>query len=247
MAAEVITLPRRGDLSVDMGYEALPPRDQWLVDIDNTQIDTPVDERGLVDPREVIRVVGSMVQPEFEWPNRLSVHHMYWNARWYGFPSAGPKAELFRELSIHKMLVRRMFENVLHKVMVPPAVPSAEVMEGRIESWSVAWNLFSSVRTVVRWEKSEERYLEMVKQGTFPEGYETEDEIGRAILRGAVQRYFKGIDLHMRRLGEVPTEFRLIEPDDITASPRHRQEFGKRLGQVVAPKALPMARLLNVA
>lgn len=119
--------------------------------------------------------------------------------------------------------------------------------EGRIESWSVAKNLFDSVRTVVRWERSEEQYIRMVNEGTFPEGYETEDEIGRQILRGVVRRHFKGIDLHMRRLSEVPTEFRLIEPDDITVSPRHRQEFGKRLGQVVAPNALPMARLLKVA
>lgn len=252
MGAEVIALPRRGDLPAETGYSALPPRDVWEHDLDNTRLEMPVDERGLVDTQRLVEAVSSLIDPDYEWPNRLSVHHLYWHKRWYGFPSAGPYAESFRDLSINKILVPRMFENVLHRVMEPPAVPHTDVMEHRLQSWLVARHLFKSVRSVVRWEKSEEQYLKMVNDGTFPKGYETEDEIGREMLRSALQRQFKGVALHMHRLSEIPPEFRLIEPDIGVTDPTgeavtQRHAFAAKLGGVVMPNAVPVMRQLKVA
>jgi len=248
MTTEFSNTPMRGDLPRYEGYDSLPPREHWLVDILDTQLETPVDERGLVDPHQLVELVKSTISPEYEWPNRLSTHHLYWKGYWYGFPSAGLQAESFRELPIHRILVPRVFENVLHKVTVPPDVPSEEVMEHRIESWSVAKSLFKSVRTVVQWEKRADQYLSLAVDGPMPEGYTTEDEIGRAILRDTVQRHFRGVEMHMERLHTVPSEFRLIEPDQqIGTSAERRQQYVQQLGRVVVPRALPMTRLLRAA
>lgn len=249
---ELMQLPRRGDLPAASGYAALPPKEVWQYDLDNMHLEMPVDERGLVDTQELVDTVASVVDSDYVWPNRLSVHHLYWHEQWYRSSFAGPYARSFRELPINKILVPRQFENVLHKVMEPPAVPQIDVMRQQMDSWVVARNLFASVRSVVRLEKSEERYLRMINEGTLPEGYETEDEIGRAVLRRLITRNSKGIVMHMRSLTEVSPEFRLVEPEDEVVEPtsetmQQRQAFASRLGALVVPEAVPVVRQLKVA
>jgi hypothetical protein len=248
MVAEITRLSVRGGLPRETGYEALPPREYWLEDIKKLKIESPVDERGIVDPRTVVEIGKSLIDPEFAWPSNLSIHHLYWERWWYGLPSAGSQALSFRELPIHKILVPRVFENLLHKVMVPPGIPSQEVMEKRIESWGIAKSLFKSVRNVVRWENNTNRYIAAVANDGLPKGYETEDTIGKELLGDIVNRHFQGIEMHMERLHAVAPEFRLVEPEEeVIASPLRRREYSKELGRVVVPRALPMLRQLRAA
>lgn len=248
MAAEIVRLSVRGDLPRETGYVALPPQEYWLEDITNLQIESPVDERGIVDPRAVVEIGKSLIDPGFVWPSNLSIHHLYWQRWWYGLPSAGSQALSFRELPIHKILVPRVFENLLHKVMVPPDIPSQEVMTKRIESWGIAKSLFKSVRNVVKWENNTNRYIASIANGSLPEGYETEDTLSKELLRDMVNRHFQGIEMHMERLHAVSPEFRLVEPEEeVIASSLRRREYSKELGRVVVPRALPMLRQLRAA
>lgn len=254
MSAELAHLPRRGDLPKSDGYESLPPRSVWVEDLDTVRYEMPVDDRGLVDVPRLTSVIESVVDPNYVWPNRLSVHHLYWHKSWYEEGSAGPHARSFRELSINKILVPRMFENVLHKIMEPPEVPHPDVMEQQLDAWLTARHLFQSMRSVVRWEKVEEQYIRRVNNGDLPKGYETEDQIGREILRGTLSRHVRGASQNMRVLATVAPGYRLIEPvPDIADSSKfeatktERQAFASQLGRIMMPKAVPVVRALKVA
>lgn len=245
MSSELIMMPQRGDLAKADGYTSLPPREFWLEDLDKLRIESPVDERGLVDIHQVVDIGKSLIDPDYEWPRNLSVHHLYWNKRWYGFPMAGSDAMIFRELPVHKILVPRVFENMLHRVMVQPDIPDQEVMKYRIESWDVAKRLFWTVRTIIRLEKMVDRYT-TIGNGGLPIGYRAEDMIGREVLAGAMLRHFSDVEVHMDRLHAVPSDFRLVEPrSDIMSCSSERQRYAKQLGGVVLAEAVPKTRELN--
>jgi hypothetical protein len=224
----------------------LPPRDVWLFDpyAAANKLETPVDERGLIDPHTLIRAIKSTVEPSYSWPtDQLSVHHLYFHRDWYGYPSAGPYARSFRELSVHKVLVPKIFENWVHLITNPADIPSQEVMQSRIESWSISRHLFKSVRSVVNWERRGVARERSIAEGVIelPAEFNGEDEIGKAYLEDVINHHFKGLQIHMNRLEQVPPEFRFIEPNhDVTREQIKRQEFARQLGKMVGPKALPM-------
>jgi hypothetical protein len=224
-----------GDVPGECG---LPPEKYWLVDPAEKQIPTPVDARGLILVPELIQTVKNTVDPEYKWPPHLSVHHLYWEGWWYESAFAGDSARKFRELPIHKALVPRMFENWLHCITEPPDVPDPEVMEYRVEAWSVAESLFRSVRQAVNWERKARRRAALLerKPETLPEEFNGEDIIGREVIGASLQQHFAGMDRELARLERIPPEFRLVEPDESHIT------LAAQLGKIVGPRAMQLTR-----
>lgn len=109
---------------------------------------TPLDGRGLVDPNELVRLVKSTVEPDYRWPSSYNdVHHLQWPNRRYEYsPGADINPQEFRNLSISKLYVPRVFHNWTHHITEPPPKPSDEVMYHLIEAQRVAMTLFRTVR-----------------------------------------------------------------------------------------------------
>lgn len=129
----------------------LPPRDLWLFDPTSTNelLQTPLDERGLVDPSALIALMKSTVDPEYKWQSSFTdIHHLQWPDAWYErTDSPVPDSpHVFRNLAISKLRVPRVFHNWVHRITEPPPLPSDEVMKYRIEAQSVAIALFRQVR-----------------------------------------------------------------------------------------------------
>jgi hypothetical protein len=235
------------------GPAHLPPKKYWLVDPfdTNQKIATPVNELGLIQPKNYIETFKATIHPDYEWSmDELSVHHMFYSLFRYGLPSAGRNALSWRDLPPNKVLVPRMFENWIHEIGIPPDVPSEEVQKHQMESWLIARSLFKSVKQVVVWEKrSDERasYLEM-NRDVLPKGFNGEDIIGRDYLSTALERNFKGLHRHHFRLETVAPEFQFIEPEpEVFESKETRRDFSKKLGAIVLPRAVPVMRLLDAA
>jgi hypothetical protein len=216
----------RGDVA---GVIGLPPEDAWLIDPANEKLITPVDERGLVIVSELVRAVKATVDSSYEWPVHLSVHHFYWAAGWYKSAFAGPHATISRELPIHKGLVPRVFENWLHKVTIAPDVPDPDVIDYRVEAWTVAEDLFKSMRQAIRAERRARRIADIA-------GVNEESAVGLEAMADILHKNFRDIDDHLERLARIPSEFRLVESSDSLAT------LAARLGPIAMPKLVPLFR-----
>ncbi|MEO6761072.1 MAG: hypothetical protein ABI220_01685 [Candidatus Saccharimonadales bacterium] len=226
---------RHGDV---VGVSGLPPKDYWLIDPDKEKLETPVDDRGLIDVSGLIRVVKDSIDPAYKWPTHLSVHHLYWEDEWYSSAFIGDHGQKFRELPIHKALLPRVFENWLHRVTSAPDIPDPDVMHMRIESWQAAKLLFESVRKVVVWERRARRRESLIYRHPeiLPYEFHGEDMIGKEILGGILTKNFGSLEPAIERHRRIPKEFQLLD----TSGPPI--QLAAALGKLVAPKALDLAR-----
>lgn len=221
-------------------YESLPPNDARLIDpsyYPHERIITPVDDRGLIDIPQLIQDVKATIDPSYVWPPDLSVHHFYWPAVWYPVDKsalASTNPSVFRNLPIHKGLVLRTFENWLHKVTIPPEMPKPEVMQYRVEAWTVASDLFKMARKTIQWEKRARRRRELLlaNPSILPDDFEGVDIIGEEIMHEVLERNFRGFEYQLLRQERIPEAFRIM---DISGSP---ERIAQNLGRVVARPSL---------
>lgn len=227
----------RGDLP---GEPGLPPESVWLINPEQDKFETPIDERGLILVPELIQAVKDMVDTTYQWPMHLSVHHFYWHSGWYDSAFAGPYAQKFRDLPIHKGLVPRVFENWLHKVTIEPDVPDPEVMELRVQGWNAAEHLFRSVRQAVVWEKRARRREARIRQnpGIVPAEFDGEDVFGKEILQDILNRHFVSVERAIEQHQRVPQEFRLVQLSE------QWEVLGEQLGRLIMPKAMQLVRAI---
>ena len=116
-----VQFPRHRD---PCGEPTLPPEDVRLIDLSYLRchkIPTPVDERGIVDTDRLIADVNATIDPSYRWSRQLSLDHLYWPGTWYDGTSIGAR---FRQLTINKAIVPRVWENWKHAITEPPALPS---------------------------------------------------------------------------------------------------------------------------
>jgi len=237
--AEVVTgLPMQHD------HEFLPPPEVRLLDpFKDGKIPTHTDDRGLVDVARVIEDVRATIDPSYEWPPGLSVHHFYWPESVYPARPVGTTYNLstFRNLPIHKGLVLRSFENWLHLVTEPPPLPEPEVIDYRVEAWSVARDLFRTARTTVQWERRARRRRELIaaNPGVVPADFDGADIIGEEIMHEVLEKYFRGFQRHAERHQAIPQEHQIV---DLSKSPR---EVAAALGKLVGPPSLRLVRAIT--
>lgn len=221
----------------------LPPREYWQ--LPDEPLETPVDERGLVEVATLIELVKGTVDPAYAWQRSDSTHHFYWPEAHYSYGDVWMDAGKtyssgrFRDLPINKGELPREFENWLHIVTRPPAAPNKEVMQYYVEAWRVAVNLFSSVRRVVLWEKRAEKRARFAERNPGVVSYDEGDVYGREYMAEIIEKKFRGVERHMNDLQRVPQEFRLVEPTD---SPR---ELATRLGEFVGRRSMKLRRLVS--
>jgi len=196
-------------------FDGLPPRECWTVDPfgpDFQPIETPVDDRGLVDETALIRDVCTFIIPSFLWPDNPSYHHKGWKHEWYAQLEAESDGVIpalqFCELPSQGIYTPRMFHTLIHKVTRPPLMPSPDVMRHQIAAWRVAHNLLSSIEKT---EKAE--YRSSVELAKPDNSTQREADI-RAYQEDKFLRHFKGRLAHLDVLERVPKDHWLFNPND---------------------------------
>lgn len=217
----------------------MPPPDARLIDPtarDFEPLPTPVDDRGLADIDGLIDLVKSTVDASYRWPTEASVHHFYWPAETYSDTTVPDdpyqRLSVFRELSIHKGYIPRVFENWLHLITAPPLVPEPEIRRYRVEAWLIARDLFKMARkTIVSERNIDKRHRQIQMQPTTIQGADT---IGDEVLLEAWMRNFKGYEMQLERQGRIPPEHRLFE------LPESPHEAATSLGSFIAHRSLKL-------
>lgn len=217
----------------------LPAEDFRLVG-NNFMIQTPTDDRGLVEIAEHIKLVKMTLSPGINWNYQSSnIHHFYWPAHLYNKANDNVQTQeiIFRNLPIHKGLLPIQFHNWMHRISEPPILPKPEVIEYRNESWFVANKLFQAVRKYKRQDRSLRKvYLEVSKNPELADSDEIEIEILTDLYENFFSRYEK---LH-KELFNIPKEFRLVDPD------KPFDQLNKDLGRVAGCNALILKRQVAV-
>src|SRR4051812_35241310 len=75
-----VSYTRQGDIPGEPGW---PDPDAWLINPFQDKIDTPTDDRGLVRYDALIQDIKDTLDPDYEWPNEVSLDHMYYEEEWY--------------------------------------------------------------------------------------------------------------------------------------------------------------------
>ena len=95
-------------------------------------IETPYDEFGIIDKRELFRRLLGSVSAGFYWGGSYEgPHHLLWLRSNYTSGSAQPQrplSERFRGAPSLRVIVLRDLHDWLHEATQPPRVPSRDVM-----------------------------------------------------------------------------------------------------------------------
>jgi hypothetical protein len=219
------------------GSRLMPSPGLWQVDLEpGERLVTPTDGRGLVDIPATINLVKRVAPRNYAWAPNLSVHHFYWPGADY--EEMGETARAFRELPIHKGLVLREWENLLHTITAPSPMPDEDVMAYRVEAWRVAHDLFESVSQAVAWEKRTRRRDALIRRHPeiLPPEFNGEDKIGREVLGDILDKHFQGVDQHLERAAQIPPEHRLFDHE------AGYEQLATQLGQLVVPSSVLLIR-----
>lgn len=127
----------------------LAPGPEDLILPTNERIETPTDERGLVNIPLLLEEVKNFVRPDYEWRGKPNSHHIFWYEKLYTdrtlFRDNVELSRHFRNMPLHQIELPVELHDFLHVVTTPVEVPSDEIMEYRVESWDIVCNLFNSV------------------------------------------------------------------------------------------------------
>ena len=206
----------------------MPPVEYRLFDTTKDQpIETPLDDKGLVDLDALISVVKDTIDPGYKWISRLNdVHHLQWYKSLYNFHDNPDLAIQFRELATRKAYVPRVFHNWTHRVTLPPPVPSEEVMYHSIEAQKVATSLVKTTSEAVRLSRRK--------------------MIADKILEIRLEQAFENYNIYLNNAREVPIEFSLIKIEELEVkSFREMLDINKLLGRMALDQ-IPLREKINV-
>lgn len=178
-------------------FDNMPPIEVRKIDPKtNELIETPLDYRGLVDLDKLITVVKETVEPEYSWSSEMNdVHHLQWYMAHYRDHKNQNLALNFRELVNRKAYIPRVFHNWLHRITLPPPIPSEEVMNYSIDAQRVAISLSQTVSEAVRLTRRK--------------------EISEKILKIRLEQAFEHFNLYLDNAREVPVEFSLLAIEEL--------------------------------
>ena len=162
-------------------------------------INSPLDERGLVDLNKLIDVVKLTVDTEYEWTSsRNDTHHLQWYSALYTTDDAVVDRQAFRDLISRKTIVPRTFHNWVHHITEPPAMPSDEVMQYAIDAERVAISLARTASRAIRLVRSK--------------------LLDEATLNGRLNDALVYYNDCVNRARCIPGEFSLVNVDEIEAN-----------------------------
>lgn len=219
--------------------ETLLPPDARLAhpQNDDERVRPMYDDRGLLDIEKLVTDVRTTIDPTYEWPNELNVHHFYWPESEYGHNQNDTmygNAAVFRNLPIHKGLLPKAFHAWLHIISDPPESPDPDIMTYRNEAWMVARDLFAMARETVASKKQARRRRVYVSNNPhiLKEEFNGVDVIGEAIMQEVLERNFRGFQKQLQRQEAIPKPYRIIELDGPP------ETIATQLGRLVVPKSL---------
>lgn len=219
MLAEAVHLspPIGASAEVARAYVAgLPPQEFWVQD-PLPVLETPVDQRGIVNADELILAVKGLIHEDYAWMPPTDVHHLYWTrATYYKYAREHPgiASDTFRELAPHKIRVPRLFHNLVHAATLPPPIPDSEIIDMRVRAWQIAEGLFRSIREVTHSERLYRRRLgRMAHEASVVDDLAQLDPVGREIVNEMLLRHFRGVAQHLMALNDIPQEHWPFRPD----------------------------------
>ncbi len=179
--------------------DGLPHQDFWEFDPRKQKIPTPVDELGMVDDVQLVKDVKATIKPGYLWTGDSDRHHLYWTQADYAKVQAETsfKALAFRNSPQHIIRVQRIFHNWIHAVTVPPPIPEPDIMNYRIEAWSIASSFFKMVQSTSHNARVIER--ERVRRNGFT-------EVQERLLNAIMRRETEGLLRHVDDLAKIPEE-----------------------------------------
>ena len=182
--------------------DGLPPQDVWLYNPRTKgKLETPIDERGLVDLDQLVAMTRQTIDSNYSWTSTFNdIHHLQWYETMYPNHSNdedGLNLHDFRELINRKAYVPRVFHNWIHSITLPPPVPSREVMQYCIDSQRVAISLAKTSSLAVRLTR---------KVG-----------IPAPRLEARLEEEFIKYNTYVENARLVPLEFRLLAIEQIEA------------------------------
>ncbi len=190
---------RAGEAHGEFVRDRLPPRDVQLHDPRRDGLlETPLDERGLVDLDRLVDLARATVSPEFGWESRENdVHHLQWPRRHYDIAGAmvDVETQVFRNLVNRKAYVPRIFHNWVHYITAPPRVPSEEVMRYSIDAQRVAMSLSRTAQLATK----------LARHSVLPPER----------LRERLDQEFENYNLYIDNAREVPREFSLMTIEEL--------------------------------
>lgn len=113
-------------------------------------IETPYDEFGIIDKRELFRRLLGSVSADFYWGGSYEgPHHLLWPRSNYTSGSAQPQrplSERFRGAPSLRVIVPRDLHDWLHEATQPPRVPSRDVMWHHDHEQGQIMRLYDTIR-----------------------------------------------------------------------------------------------------
>jgi hypothetical protein len=193
----------------------MPPIEYRLFDTSKDEpIETPLDDKGLVDLDALITVVKETVEPSYKWISRLNdVHHLQWYKSLYHEHENPDLAIEFRELATRKAYVPRVFHNWTHRITLPPPMPTEEVMRYSIDAQKVATSLVKTTSEAVRLSRRK--------------------MIADKILEIRLEQAFENYNIYLNNAREVPIEFSLLKIEELEVkSVKEMLDINKILGRM---------------
>lgn len=113
-------------------------------------IETPYDEYGIIDKRELFRRLLGSVSADFYWGGSYEgPHHLLWPRSYYSGGGARPEqslSERFRGAPSLRVILRRDLHDWLHEATLPPQIPSRDVMWHHDHEQSQILRLYDTIR-----------------------------------------------------------------------------------------------------
>ena len=175
----------------------LPPRDAWTWSAEQGLLETPLDQKGLVDLDALVALGKITVESGYDWSSSFNdVHHLQWPQGAY-VGDAPVVAQDFRELVRRKAYVPRQFHNWLHYITLPPPLPTEEAMRCSIHAERTARSLAATAQLAVK----------LTRMKDIPENK----------LLERLKEEFDHYTLYIENARLVPEEFQLLRLAEVEA------------------------------
>lgn len=115
-------------------------------------IDTPYDEYGIIDRKELFRRLLGSVASHYHWEGSFAgPHHLMWPKAAYSPPNVpnavASIATCFRGSPSLKVILPRQLHDYLHRITQPPTVPAVDVMRQYALEQQQVSRLYATVNT----------------------------------------------------------------------------------------------------
>ena len=113
-------------------------------------LETPLDQNGVPDPKQVITMIMNEISTPYQWPPETNIHHTAWPRRDY---DGSPTDRAYRNDTSLLVLVPIQFHNLAHKLMEQPPKPAYDIMHQRVLEQRQRDLLFEYGRRALRYSR----------------------------------------------------------------------------------------------